>query len=85
MSGNELLALGALAVASLFAAGVLLRSWRRRRTRQPLYAAVVVLVLGASAIGLALLGVPYRLPVGVALVGALLAVMLLARSERRPG
>jgi peptidoglycan/LPS O-acetylase OafA/YrhL len=85
VSGNELLALGALAVASLFAAGVLLRSWRRRRTRQPLYAAVVVLVLGASAIGLALLGVPYRLPVGVALVGALLAVMLLARSERRPG
>ena len=85
MSGNELLALGALAVASLFAAAVLLRSWRRRRTRQPLYAAVVVLVLGASAIGLALLGVPYRLPVGVALVGALLAVMLLARSERRPG
>ena len=85
MSSNELLALGALAVASLFAAAILLRSWRRRRTRQPLYAAVVVLILGAGAIGLALLGVPYRLPVGVAFAAALLAVMLSARSERRPG
>jgi peptidoglycan/LPS O-acetylase OafA/YrhL len=82
MNGNELLALGALAVACLFAAGVLLRSWRRRRTRQPLIAAVLVLVVGAGAIVLALLGVPYRLPVGAAFIAALLAVMLSARSER---
>jgi uncharacterized membrane protein YoaK (UPF0700 family) len=83
VSGNELLALGALAVACLVAAGILLRSWRRRRTRQPLVAAVVVLVLGAGAIGLALMGVPYRLPVGIAFIAALLAIMASARSERR--
>ena len=83
MSNNELLALGALAVACLFAAGILLRSWRRRRTSQPLVAAVVVLVLGAGAIGLALVGVPYKLPVGAAFIAALVAVMMSARSERR--
>ena len=82
MSSNELLALGALAVACVVAAGILLRSWRRRRTIQPLVAAVVVLVLGAGAIGLALAGVPYRLPVGAAFIAALVAVMLSARSER---
>ena len=83
MSGNELLALGALAVACLFAAAILLRSWRRRRTRPPLYAAVAVIFVGAAAIALALLGVPYRLPVGAAFIAALLAVMLSARLERR--
>jgi len=83
VSNNELLALGALAVACLFAAGILLRSWRRRRTSQPLVAAVVVLVLGAGAIGLALVGVPYKLPVGAAFIAALVAVMMSARSERR--
>jgi peptidoglycan/LPS O-acetylase OafA/YrhL len=82
VNGNELLALGALAVACIFAAGILLRSWRRRRTRQPLVAAVLVLLLGAGAIALALLGVPYRLPVGAAFIAALVAVMLSARSER---
>jgi peptidoglycan/LPS O-acetylase OafA/YrhL len=83
VSSNELLALGALSFACLFAAGILLRSWQRRRTRQPLVAAVVVLVLGAGAIGLAVAGVPYRFPVGVAFIAALVAVMLSARSERR--
>ena len=81
MSSNEVLALGALAVACLFAAGILLRSWGRRRTLQPLIAAVLVLVVGAGAIVLALLGVPYRLPVGAAFIAALVAVMLSARSE----
>ncbi len=84
MSGNELLALGALALACLFAAATLLRSYRRRRTRQPLYAAAAILVLGAAAIGLALLGVPYRLTVGAAFIACLLAVMLSARWEHRP-
>jgi peptidoglycan/LPS O-acetylase OafA/YrhL len=82
LSGNELLALGALAVACLFAAGILLLSWRRRRTRQPLLAAVVVLVVGAGAIVLALAGMPYRLPVGAGFILALLVVMASARSER---
>jgi hypothetical protein len=83
VSGNELLALGALAVACLFATAILLRSWRRRRTRPPLYAAVAVIVIGAAAIALALVGVPYRLPVGAAFIAALLAVMLSARLEGR--
>src|ERR1700694_5025282 len=51
VSGNELLALGALAVACLFASGILLRSWRRRRTRPPLVAAVLVLIPGGGADG----------------------------------
>ena len=71
-------------VEAVVAAGILLRSWRRRRTRQPLVAAVVVLVLGAGAIALALAGVPYRLPVGAAFVAALVAVMVSARTEPRP-
>jgi hypothetical protein len=82
MSGNEIWGLGALAVACLFAAAILLRSWRRRGTRQPLVAAVAVLVLGAGAVTLALLGAPYRIVVGSAFVLAMLAILVTARSER---
>jgi membrane associated rhomboid family serine protease len=83
MSNNELVSLGALAVACLFAAAILLRSWRRRRTRQPLVAAVVVLILGGGAVALALLGVPYRLLVGAAFIAALIAILVSARTEHR--
>jgi peptidoglycan/LPS O-acetylase OafA/YrhL len=83
VNSSELVALGALAVACLFAAGILLRSWRLRRTRPPLVASIVVLVVGAAAVLLALLGVPYRLVVGPAFIVAILAVMLSARMERR--
>ncbi len=83
MSTSELSSLGALVVACLFAAGILFRSWRRRRTRPPLIAAVVVIVLGAGAIVLALLGVPYRDVVGPAFIIAILAVLASARMERR--
>ena len=83
MSTGELSSLGALAVACLFAAGILFRSWRRRRSRPPLIAAVVVIALGAGAIILALLGVPYRLVVGPAFIIAILAVLASARMERR--
>jgi hypothetical protein len=82
MSGNEVWGLGALAIACLFAAAILLRSWRRRGTRQPLVAAIVVLVLGAGAVTLALLGAPYRIVVGSAFVLAMLAILVTARSER---
>jgi peptidoglycan/LPS O-acetylase OafA/YrhL len=80
---NELLALGVLAVACLFAAGILFRSWRVRRTRPPLIGAVAVLALGAVAISLALLGVPYKPVVGAAFIGAMLAILASARMERR--
>jgi drug/metabolite transporter (DMT)-like permease len=82
MSGNEVWGLGALAIACLFAAAILLRSWRRRGTRQPLVAAIVVLVLGAGAVTLALFGAPYRIVVGSAFVLAMLAILVTARSER---
>jgi peptidoglycan/LPS O-acetylase OafA/YrhL len=83
LSNNELVSLGALAVACLFAAGFLLRSWRRRRTRPPLVGAAVVLVVGAGAIVLAMLGVPYRTAVGFAFIVAMGAVLVSARADRR--
>lgn len=82
MSANELVGLGALIAASLFAAAILFRSWRRRGTRQPLVAAIAVLALGAGAATLVLLGAPYRIVVGSAFIVALLVVMISARSER---
>jgi hypothetical protein len=82
MSGNEIWGLGALAIACLFAAAILLRSWRRRGTRQPLVAAVAVLALGGGAVTLALLGAPYRIVVGSAFILAMLAILVTARSER---
>jgi len=63
-------------------AAILFRSWRRRGTRQPLVAAVAVLVLGAGAVTLALFGAPYRIVVGSAFILAMLAVLVTARSER---
>jgi hypothetical protein len=80
---NEVASLGALAVACLFAAAILFRSWLRRHTRPPLIAAVVVLVLGAGAIVLVVLGVPYRTVVGPAFIVAILAILVSARLERR--
>ena len=83
MSGNELAALGALVVACIGAAAILFRSWLRRRTQPPLIAAVAVLVLGAGAISLVLLGVSYRTVVGPAFIVAILAVLVAARQDRR--
>jgi hypothetical protein len=82
MSANELGGLGALIVACVFAATILFRSWRRRRTRQPLVAAIAVLALGAGAAALVLLGAPYRIVVGSSFIVALLVVLASARSER---
>lgn len=84
MSNNELVSLGALAVASLLAAAFLLRSWQRRRTRPPLYAAMVVLVVAAGAIVLALLGVPYRAATGTAFLAEMMVILVSARTDRRP-
>lgn len=80
---NELASLGALAVACLFAAGILFRSWLRRRTPPPLIAAVAVLLLGAGAVVLVLLGASYRSVVGPAFIVAILAVLVAARLDRR--
>jgi peptidoglycan/LPS O-acetylase OafA/YrhL len=83
VSGSELVSLGALVVACLFAAGILFRSWRLRQTRPPLVAAILVLALGTSAVLLVLFGVPYRLVVGPAFIIAILAVLVSARTEHR--
>jgi membrane associated rhomboid family serine protease len=84
MNGNELLALSLLSFACLFAAAILFRSWRKRRTRPPLVAAILVLAVGAIAIALTLVGaVPYRTAVGAGFIAALIAVLVSARTERR--
>ena len=85
MSSNELLGLGVLTVACLLAAGFLFRSWRRRRTRPPLVAAIVVLASGVIAVALAIMGVPYRTVVGPAFIVAMLAVLVSARIDRGSG
>jgi len=40
--------------------------------------------LGAAAVVLALLGVPYRLVIGPAFIAAILAVLVSARTEHSP-
>jgi hypothetical protein len=85
LSNNELVSLGSLAVATLFAGLFLVRSWRKRRTRPPLYAAIVVVVVAVGAIVIALLGVPYRQVVGTAFIVEMLVVLVSARTDRRPG
>jgi hypothetical protein len=83
LSNNELVSLGSLAVATLLAAAFLFRSWRKRRTRPPLYAAIGVLIVAAGAIGSVLLGAPYRLVTGTAFIVEMLAVLVSARRDRR--
>jgi uncharacterized membrane protein YhhN len=83
MSNNELVGLGALAVACLVATAILFRSWRRRGTPQPLVAAIMVLTMGVGAVTVVLLGAPYRIVVGSTFIAAILVVMVSARSERR--
>ena len=85
MSNNELVSLGSLVVATLLAAAFLVNSWRKRRTRPPLYAAIVVLVVAAGAVMIALLGAPYRQVVGTAFIAEMLVVLVSARTDRRPG
>ena len=85
MSNNELVSLGSLVVATLLAAAFLVNSWRKRQTRPPLYAAIVVLVVAAGAVMIALLGAPYRQVVGTAFIAEMLVVLVSARKDRRPG
>jgi len=85
LSNNELVSLGSLGVATLLAAAFLVNSWRKRHTRPPLYAAIVVLVVAAGAVMIALLGAPYRQVVGTAFIAEMLVVLVSARKDRRPG
>ena len=83
MSNNELVSLGSLGVATLLAAAFLFRSWRKRGTRPPLYAAIVVLAVAAGAIVIALLGAPYRMVTGTAFIAEMLVILVSARTDRR--
>jgi hypothetical protein len=54
------------------------------RTRPPLYAAIFVLVVAGGAVMIAVLGVPYRQVTGSAFIVEMLAVLVSARTDRRP-
>jgi drug/metabolite transporter (DMT)-like permease len=79
---RDFVGLIALDAACLFAAAMMLRAWRRRRTRPPVVAAIFVVALGAVASVLVLLGVTYTLVVGPTFIVALLVIMYTARYER---
>jgi peptidoglycan/LPS O-acetylase OafA/YrhL len=73
-----------LDVACLLAAAMMLRSWRRRRTRPPLVAGGFIVALAIVATALVIgLGINYRLVVGPTLIIALLTLLNTARHERR--
>ena len=74
-----------LPVGRRIAAAFLVRSWRKRRTRPPLYAAIVVLVVAAGAIVIALFGAPFRMVTGFAFIAEMLVILVSARTDRRPG
>ena len=62
---------------------MMLRAWRRRRTRPPIVAAVFVVTLAIVASVLVIgLGVTYSLVVGPTFIVALLVIMYTARYER---
>jgi hypothetical protein len=80
---RDLVGLIALDAACLFAAVMMLRAWRRRKTRPPIVAAVFVVALAIVASVLVLgLGVTYTLVVGPTFIVALLVIMYTARYER---
>ena len=85
MSDNPLLGVAALDAASLLGAAMLLRSWRRRRTRPSLVAGVSLLVLASLATLLVAMGVPYRQVIGPTFILALFVVLYSARYDRRAG
>jgi peptidoglycan/LPS O-acetylase OafA/YrhL len=80
---QDLVNVGVLDIAFLLAAGMLLRAWRRRRTRPPLIAAGALGFLAVVATGLVLLGVPRGMIVGPTFIIALFVVLYSARFERR--
>ena len=83
MTSQDLFGLGVLDLACLLSAAMMLRAWRRRRTRQPVVAGVSILVLAVVASVLVLIGIPYRIVVGPAFILALFVVLYSARHERQ--
>jgi hypothetical protein len=80
---RDVLSLVALDAACVFAAAMMMRAWRSRRTRPPVVAAIFVLALAIVASVLVLLvGITYTLVVGPTFIVALLVIMYAARYER---
>jgi peptidoglycan/LPS O-acetylase OafA/YrhL len=80
---NDLFGLGALDVACLLAGLMMVRAWRRRKTRPPLVAAAFLGFLAVVATALVLAGLPYRIVVGPTFILALFVVLYSARFDRR--
>lgn len=83
MTNQDLLSLAALDGACLLAALMMYRSWRRRRTRPPIVAGILMLVLAFLATSLVLLGIPRGIVVGPTFIIALFVVLYAGRYDRR--
>lgn len=83
MTNQDLLSLAALDGACLLSAVMMYRSWRRRRTRPPAVAGILMLVLPLLATSLVLLGIPRGMVVGPTFVIALFVILYTGRYERR--
>jgi len=83
MTNQDLLSLAALDGACLLAALMMYRSWRKRRTRPPVVAGIVMVILALVATSLVLLGVPRNIVVGPTFILALFVILYTGRYERR--
>jgi hypothetical protein len=83
VTNQDLLSLAALDGACLLSAVMMYRSWRRRRTRPPAVAGILMLVLPLLATSLVLLGIPRGMVVGPTFVIALFVILYTGRYERR--
>jgi len=83
MTNQDLLSLAALDGACLLAALMMYRSWHRRRTRPPIVAGILMLVLAVLATSLVLLGVPRNIAVGPTFILALFVVLYAGRYDSR--
>jgi cell division protein FtsW (lipid II flippase) len=83
VTNQDLLSLAALDGACLLSAVMMYRSWRRRRTRPPAVAGIVMLILAVLATSLVLLGVPRGIVIGPTFILALFVILYAGRYERR--
>jgi hypothetical protein len=83
MTNQDVFNLAALDGACLLSAAMMYRSWRSRRTRPPLVAGTMMLILAGIATLLVLLGVPKNIVVGPTFILALFVILYAARYDRR--
>ena len=83
MTSQDWYSLAALDAACFLAAAMMYRSWRRRHSRPPIVAGVLMLVLAFLATLLVLVGVPRGVVVGPTFILALFVILYAGRYERR--